>query len=93
VSSRPPAREPGPARATRRSGGLALGGPAVYPDAREVGLAEDHRPPGAHRGHPPEEVAATLRAAGVRGLRDSTSFLDPLVRYLNRTLDIGAGWR
>jgi hypothetical protein len=40
-------------------------------------------------GDTPEAVATTLRAAGVRGLRDSASFLNPLVRYLNRTLDIG----
>jgi hypothetical protein len=40
-------------------------------------------------GGTPEEVAATLRAAGVRGLRDSTGFLNPVVRHLNRSLSIG----
>jgi hypothetical protein len=40
-------------------------------------------------GETPELVAGAIRAAGVRGLRDSTSFLNPLVRYLNRSLDIG----
>jgi hypothetical protein len=40
-------------------------------------------------GDSPEAVATTLRATGVRGLRGSTSFLNPLVRHLNRTLDIG----
>jgi hypothetical protein len=40
-------------------------------------------------GRTPQEVADTLRAAAVRGLRDSPSFLNPLVRYLNRSLDIG----
>jgi hypothetical protein len=34
-------------------------------------------------------VAATLRAAGVKGLRDSTGFLNPVVRHLNRSLSIG----
>src|SRR5262245_37129415 len=38
----------------------------------------------------PEEVAAVLRSAEVRGLRDSTSFMNPIVRYINRRLDIGA---
>jgi hypothetical protein len=38
-----------------------------------------------------DEVAALLFAEGVQGLRDSSSFLNPIVRYLNRNLDIG-GW-
>jgi hypothetical protein len=40
-------------------------------------------------GTTPDAVAATLRAAGVRGLRDSPSFLNPVVRYLNQNLNIG----
>ena len=40
-------------------------------------------------GSTPDEVAETLRAAGVLGLRDSTSFLNLVIRYLNRNLDIG----
>ena len=40
-------------------------------------------------GGTPDGVAATLRTAGVRGQRNSPSFLNPIVRYLNRTLDIG----
>lgn len=40
-------------------------------------------------GEMPEAVAATVSAAGVRGLRDATSFMNPVVRFLNRTLDIG----
>jgi hypothetical protein len=43
----------------------------------------------AAMGSTPDQVAATVRAARVLGLRDSTSFLDPVVRYLNRNLDIG----
>jgi hypothetical protein len=37
----------------------------------------------------PDEVAATLRRAWIRGMRGSTSFLNPIVRYLNQNLDIG----
>jgi hypothetical protein len=40
-------------------------------------------------GSTPDEVAASLRKADVRGLRDSTAFLNPVVRYLNRSLAIG----
>jgi hypothetical protein len=40
-------------------------------------------------GSTPEAVAATFRQAGVQGLRDSTSLMNPVVRYLNRTLSIG----
>jgi hypothetical protein len=40
-------------------------------------------------GETPEAVAEAVRAAGVRGLRGSTSSLNPVVRYLNRTVDIG----
>ena len=40
-------------------------------------------------GDSPEAVAAALRAAGVTGRRDSSSFQNPVVRYLNRTLVIG----
>lgn len=40
-------------------------------------------------GETPEAVAAPVSAAGVRGLRHATSFMNPVVRFLNRTLDIG----
>jgi hypothetical protein len=40
-------------------------------------------------GDSPDAVAATLRAAGVRGMRDSTSFMNPLVRHVNRSLSVG----
>jgi hypothetical protein len=40
-------------------------------------------------GSTPDEVAATLRHANVHGVRDSTSFMNPIVRYVNRNLDIG----
>lgn len=40
-------------------------------------------------GSTPDQVAETLRQAGVRGMRDSTSFMNPIVRHLNRTLNIG----
>src|SRR4051794_34019952 len=40
-------------------------------------------------GPTPDQVAATLRAARVRGMRDSTSFRNPVIRYLNQNLDIG----
>jgi hypothetical protein len=40
-------------------------------------------------GQTPEQVAAGLRAAGVRGLRDSTSFMNPVVRHVNRNLSVG----
>ena len=36
-----------------------------------------------------DEMAAANRKSGVRGLRDSPSFLNHIVRYLNRTLNIG----
>lgn len=35
------------------------------------------------------EVATTLRAERVQGMRDSSSFMNPVVRHLNRTLNIG----
>jgi hypothetical protein len=40
-------------------------------------------------GSTPDKVAEALRRARVRGLRDSTSFMNPVVRHLNRTLNIG----
>ena len=40
-------------------------------------------------GDTPAAVAAALRAAGVTGRRESNSFYNPVVRYLNRTLVIG----
>jgi hypothetical protein len=40
-------------------------------------------------GSTPDQVAETLRHARVRGMRDSTSFMNPVVRHLNRTLNIG----
>jgi hypothetical protein len=39
-------------------------------------------------GSTPDQVAATLRTAGVRGFRESTSFMNPVVRYLKRNLEI-----
>ncbi len=40
-------------------------------------------------GTTPDAVAVTLRAASAQGARDSTSFMNPVVRYLNRSLNIG----
>ena len=40
-------------------------------------------------GSTPDQVAENLRRESVLGLRDSTSFMNPIVRYLNRNLDIG----
>ena len=40
-------------------------------------------------GSTPDQVAETLRQARVRGLRDSTSLMNRVVRYLNRTVNIG----
>ena len=40
-------------------------------------------------GDTPDQVADTMRTSGVRGLRDSPSIRNPIVRYLNRTLNIG----
>jgi hypothetical protein len=40
-------------------------------------------------GATPDEVAGKLRTAGVRGLRDSTSFMNPVVRHVNRNLSVG----
>jgi hypothetical protein len=37
----------------------------------------------------PEAVAATVRRERVVGMRDSSSFMNPIVRYLNRNLDLG----
>jgi hypothetical protein len=42
-------------------------------------------------GTSPDEIAATLRRAWIRGVRGSTSFLNPIVRYLDQNLDLG-GW-
>jgi hypothetical protein len=36
-----------------------------------------------------EEVADRLRAEGIQGRRDSHSFENPIVRYVNRHLNIG----
>jgi hypothetical protein len=43
----------------------------------------------AAMGDTADAVAATLRAEGIRGHRDSPSFQNPIVRYLNRHLNIG----
>jgi hypothetical protein len=40
-------------------------------------------------GNSPDEVATTLRRTWIRGMRGHTSFLNPIVRYLNQNLDIG----
>jgi hypothetical protein len=40
-------------------------------------------------GSTPDQVAGTLRQARVQGMRDSPSFMNPVVRYLNRSLNIG----
>ena len=40
-------------------------------------------------GSTPDQVAETLRRERVQGMRDSTSFMNPVVRHLNRTLNIG----
>jgi hypothetical protein len=40
-------------------------------------------------GSTPDEVAATLLLAGVHGLRGSTRFLNPVVRYVKRNLEVG----
>jgi hypothetical protein len=40
-------------------------------------------------GSTPDQVAETLRRTRVRGMRDSTPFMNPVVRHLNRTLNIG----
>jgi hypothetical protein len=37
-----------------------------------------------------EEVAATLAVLEVRARRGATTFYNPIVRHLNRTLDLGA---
>jgi hypothetical protein len=41
-------------------------------------------------GGTPDHVAATMRGARIKGLRDSTSFMNPVVRYLNHNLELGA---
>ena len=43
----------------------------------------------AAMGDTPDEVAAAVRRTNVRGLRDSTSDRNPIVRFLNRSLNIG----
>lgn len=43
----------------------------------------------AEMGTTTDEVAAALRTSRVRGIRGQRSFLNPVVRYLNRHLDIG----
>ena len=40
-------------------------------------------------GSTPDQVAETLRRERIQGMRDSTSFMNPVVRHLNRTLNIG----
>ncbi len=40
-------------------------------------------------GSTPDQVAETLRRERIQGMRDSTSFMNPVVRHLNRTLTIG----
>ena len=40
-------------------------------------------------GSTPDQVADKLRAARVTGLRDSTSFMNPIVRFINRSLNVG----
>lgn len=40
-------------------------------------------------GNTPEEVAANLQDDGIRGFRSERSFHNPIIRYLNRHLDIG----
>lgn len=40
-------------------------------------------------GSTPDQVAETLRQDRVQGMRDSTSFMNPVVRHLNRSLNIG----
>jgi hypothetical protein len=42
-----------------------------------------------NQGYTCDEVAAVVRAAGVQGMCDSNSFMNPIVRHLNRSLDIG----
>ncbi|MBX6313677.1 MAG: hypothetical protein IRY99_12275 [Isosphaeraceae bacterium] len=41
-------------------------------------------------GSTPDLVAATLRGAHIRGVPYSTSYRNPIVRYLKQTLDLGA---
>lgn len=41
-------------------------------------------------GDSPGQIAATLRGANVRGLCHSTSYMNPIVRYLSTTLDLHA---
>lgn len=36
-----------------------------------------------------DQVAGALRQAYIQGMRDSPSFMNPIVRHLNRTLNIG----
>lgn len=55
------------------------GGPAMEPIAASL----------TDLGSTPGAVAAVLRSVQVHGRRDSTSSHNPVVRYLNRTLDIG----
>lgn len=43
----------------------------------------------ARMGDTPDGVAEVVRTARVIGRRESGSFENPLVRYLNRTVDIG----
>lgn len=40
-------------------------------------------------GSAPGQVAESLRQARVQGMRDGTSLMNPIVRHLDRTLDIG----
>lgn len=41
-------------------------------------------------GRTPDHVAATLRGGDLSGLRDGSSELNPIVRYLKQTLDLDA---
>jgi hypothetical protein len=41
-----------------------------------------------HLGNTPDEVASTLRAHGIQGVRNTARFLNPLVRYLHSEI----GW-
>jgi hypothetical protein len=43
----------------------------------------------ANLGATPDEINAVLRTKGVRARRHSTSFDNPIVRYVYRHLDIG----
>jgi hypothetical protein len=44
----------------------------------------------AAMGDTPDAVANAIRSRGVRGMRDSPSLFNPVVRYLNRALAVGS---